>query len=92
MHVLGEGRMTEKEVGKVLHVFGKLGVAIIELSGTLRIGDSIVIRGPHTDMQQTVESMQIEHKVVTEAKAGESIGLKVNEPVHDHNIVYKLED
>lgn len=81
----------EKEVGRVVHYFGKLGVAVVELSGDLKEGDAVHVKGAHTDFQQRVESLQLEHENVQQAKAGQSVGLKVKEPAHEHNVVYKVE-
>jgi putative protease len=80
-----------KEVGKVNHYYTKLGVGVIELTDTLKVGDKIRIKGATTDFEQTVDSMQIEHDKIEEAKAGQSIGLKVKEHVREHDVVYKLE-
>ena len=80
-----------KEVGKVTHYYTKLGVAVIELSDTLKVGDKIKIKGATSDFEQPVESMQIEHEKIEEAKAGQSIGMKVKEHVREHDVVYKVE-
>jgi len=56
----------------------------------LKAGDKIRIKGATTDFEQKVESMQIEHEKVNEAKAGKSIGLKVKDHVREHDKVYKL--
>ncbi|RLG16898.1 translation elongation factor-like protein [Nanoarchaeota archaeon] len=79
-----------EEVGRVTHFFNKISVAVVELNGTLRVGDNIRIKGKNTDFEQTVESMEIEHKPVEEAGPGDSIGLKVKERVREGDIVYKL--
>jgi len=78
------------EVGKVMHYYSKIGVAVVSLNNELKIGDEILIRGKSTELRQKVESMQIEHKNVEIAKAGQSIGLKVNEKVREGDIVYKI--
>jgi len=78
------------EVGRVTHYFTKIGVAVVELSAPLAVGDRIRIRGPTTDFEQTVESMQIEHENVERAEAGQSIGLKVKERVREKDRVYKI--
>lgn len=78
-----------KEVGKVTHFFTKISVAIVELSDTLSVGDKILIKGPSTNVEQTVDSMQIEHKNVEKATKGQSIGLKVSDRVRENDIVYK---
>jgi len=79
----------ETEIGKVTHYYNKIGVAIIELSETLKVGDTIHIKNDSTDLEQTVESMQIEHENIEEAKAGEVIGLKVKDKVREGDTVYK---
>ena len=80
-----------KEIGKVTHYYTKLGVAVIELTDTLKVGDKIKIKGATSDFEQPVESMQIEHENIEEAKAGQSIGMKVKEHVREHDVVYKVE-
>ena len=77
------------EVGRITHFFSKISVAVIELKATLKVGDTIAVKGPTTDFEQVVDSMQIEHKNVQEAKAGQSIGLKVAERARETDIVYK---
>ena len=79
-----------KLIGKVTHYFGKIGVAVIQLEDTLKVGDTIRIVGGQTDFNQTVESMEIEHKKVKEARAGESVGVKVTQKVREGYKVYKL--
>jgi len=79
-----------KEVGRVSHFFTKISVAVIELTSTLSVGDRILIKGPTTNFEQTVNSMQIEHENVKVAKAGQSIGLKVDERVREDDTVYKI--
>ncbi|MEM5805506.1 MAG: translation elongation factor-like protein [Candidatus Aenigmatarchaeota archaeon] len=82
--------MEKKLVGKVTHYYNKIGVAIVELEDTLSVGDEIFIEGKSTNLQQVVESMEIEHKRVNVAKAGDSIGLKVNDRVREGDFVYKI--
>lgn len=81
----------ERLIGKVTHYFGKISVAVIELTDTLKVGDTIRIVGGETDFTQVVDSMEIEHKKVKEAKTGESIGLKVVQKVREGYKVYKVE-
>lgn len=80
-----------KEIGKVTHYYTKIGVTVIELTDTIKVGDTIRIKGATSDFTQTVDSMQIEHKNVEEAKKGQSIGLKVPEHTREHDVVYKVE-
>jgi len=79
-----------KEVGKVTHYYTKLGVAVIELTDTLKVGDKIKIKGATSDFEQPVESMQIEHENVQEAKKGADIGIKVKDKVRVGDTVFKV--
>jgi len=78
-----------REVGRVSHFFGRINVAIIEVKDIISVGDQILIKGPTTDIEQTVDSMEIEHTKVKQAEAGQSIGMKVNARVREKDIVYK---
>jgi len=78
-----------REVGRVSHFFGKINVAIIEVNDIISVGDQILIKGPTTDIKQTIDSMEIEHTKVKQAEAGQSIGMKVNARVRENDIVYK---
>jgi translation initiation factor IF-2 len=83
--------MEEVKVGIVSKFFAQPSVAAIELTdGSIKVGDTIRIKGHSTDMQQTVESMQIEHAGVIAADKGASIGIKVKDRVRPHDIVYVI--
>jgi len=82
--------MEKKYIGKVSHFYPKISVAVIDLEDSLKKGDKISIEGKTTNFSQIVESMQIEHKDVEIANAGNSIGLKVNERVREGDKVYKI--
>ena len=84
--------MPEKEVGKVSDFFAHPVVAGIELSGSLKVGDKIHIKGHTTDLELDVSSMQINNADVTEGKAGDSVGIKVPERVRRGDAVYKVTD
>ena len=80
----------KKLIGKVAHYFTKIGVGVIELSDELEVGDRISIEGVTTNLQQAIDSMQIEHENVKSAGPGQSIGLKVEQRVREGDLVYKL--
>jgi len=80
----------EKEIGKITHYFGKIGVAVIKLKDALCVGDEIHVFGHTSDFSQKVDSMQVEHEKIEKAKKGESIGLKVKEKVRDGDAVFKV--
>lgn len=77
-------------VGEVTHYFPHVSAGVIKLSKELKAGDMIRIKGHTTDFKQTVDSMQVEHVPVNEAKKGTEIGLKVKDRVRIGDIAYKL--
>lgn len=82
--------MQEKEIGKITHYYGHLSVGIVQLTDTLKIGESIHIKGHSSDFTQSIDSLQIEHATVSEAKLGDSVGIKVAEKVHPGDKVFKV--
>ena len=84
--------MPEEVIGSVSDFFAHPVVAGIELTGTLKVGDQIHIKGHTTDMELTIASMQINNVNVDEAKAGDAIGIKVSERVRRGDTVYKVTD
>jgi putative protease len=79
----------EKLIGKITHYFGNISVGIIELTDRLKVGDKIHIKGHATDFEQTIDSMQVEHQDVQEAKSGDAIGVKVTQKIKEGDSVYK---
>ncbi len=84
--------MPEVEIGKVSDFFARPVVAGIELTGTLKRGDKIHIKGHTTDMEFMVGSMQIDNADVSQAKAGDAVGIKVNDRVRRGDTIYKVTD
>jgi len=82
--------MPEVEIGNVTDFFAHPVVAGITLSAPLNVGDKIRIKGHTTDLELTVDSMQINNANVSAAKPGDSIGVKVSERVRRGDIVYKV--
>jgi len=82
--------MPEKEIGKVTHYYGHIGVGLVELSDSLKVGDTIHVKGHSADFTQNVDSLQIEHASVTEAQSGDVVGLKVPQKVHPQDKVFKV--
>ncbi len=81
-----------KKIGTVNHYYGNIGVAVVELSGKLSIGDKIKFEDGKNGFEQTVGSMQIEHKDISSAKKGDAIGLKVDAKVNEGADVYLVEE
>ena len=84
--------MPEVEIGKVSDFFTKPVVAGIQLTAPLKAGDRIHIQGHTTDIEFTLESMQIDNANITGAKAGDSVGVKVSGRVRPGDTVYKVTD
>ena len=82
--------MPEQRVGIVRDYFARVGVAGIDTEGTLRVGDRVHIKGHTTDLEIAVESIQVEHEQVEEAKAGDAIGIKVPDRCRGGDLVYKV--
>jgi len=80
----------EVEIGRVNDYFAKIGVAGIDLAATLKVGDRIRIKGQTTDLEEVVESIQVEHESLEEAKAGDKIGVKVADRVRGGDHVYRV--
>ena len=78
-----------EQIGHITHFFPKISVAIVELTAPLVVGDRVLVKGPATDFEQVIESMQIEHKNIQRAESGQSIGLKTAQPVKEKDVVYK---
>ena len=77
------------EIGKVGHFFSKISVVIIDLMLPLTVGDRVLIKGPLTDFEQTVTSMEIDHKEIQVANGGQSIGLKLIQVAKEKDVVYR---
>lgn len=82
--------LAEEQIGIIRHYYSKIDVAVVDITGTLNVGDEIHVKGATTDFTVKVDSMQIEHKEVEKATKGQSIGLKVPEKVRESDIVYKV--
>lgn len=78
-------------VGKVNHYFSNIGVAIVDVLAPMKEGDQVrFVGGQSVDFNQKVESMQIDHKEVKQAKKGDCVGLKVSEKVREGYKIYKI--
>ncbi len=82
--------MEKKEIGYVSNYYKNISVAAVEITnGTVSVGDTLHFLGHTTDFESTVDSMQIDHESITEAKAGDSIGLNVSAKVRKKDKVFK---
>jgi hypothetical protein len=77
------------EIGNVTHYFPKINVAIVELMLPLSVGDRIQIKGPLTDFEQIVDSMQIDRRAIQRAEGGQDVGLKLMQLAREKDVVFK---
>lgn len=79
----------EKLIGKVTHYYSKIGVAIVELSDSISIGDVLHFTAGNTDFEEQLSSIEVEHENVSSAKKGDVVGVKVSQKVRGGEQVYK---
>lgn len=83
--------MADTLVGKITHYYNKVGVAVVEVTKALKVGDKIKISGHDSEFTQAIDSMQIEHEQVEKAKKGQVVGMKVNQAVKENDEVYLVD-
>jgi len=79
-----------QEIGKIIHYFKNINVAVIALADSLKVGDKIRIKGIETDFEQPVDSIQIDKNPIQEGKKGQEIAIKVTDKVRDNDVIYKI--
>ena len=80
----------ELEIGRVTHYYNHLNVAVLKVDEALKLGDKIHILGHTTDFEQRIASMEVEHHQVVWVKPGDHIAIRVDEPVREHDVVYRI--
>lgn len=80
----------EKEIAVVTHYFDHLGVAVFKISGDLKKGDKVKIKGHTTDFEQVISEIQAEHETIELAEKGSEVGVKVDEVTREGDKVYKI--
>jgi hypothetical protein len=84
---------TDLLIGRVVHYYDKIGVAVILITGKLlTVGTKIKISGHDQEFEQIVETMQIDHKSVNEVKNGQEAGMKVEKSVKEGDFIYRIPD
>lgn len=78
-----------KELGKVVHYFDKIQVAVVKLSGALKVGENVKVTGHGADFTMSVDSMQVDHQDVSTVKAGDEVAIKVTQPVKSGAVLFK---
>lgn len=84
--------MAQEEIGEVTRYFGKIGVAAIQVTGaSFKVGDRIRIEGHGGEVEQVVDSIQLDRNSIDEALPGQEVGIKVSSPVRPKDLVYKAD-
>jgi hypothetical protein len=76
-------------IGRVTHYFGHLSVAAISLDQPLALGQRVHIHGHTTNVVQTVDSMEVDHRPVEQANPGDDVAIGVVEHVREHDLVFR---
>lgn len=85
-----EAKEKLQEIGTITHYFPHVKAAVIKISkGSLKVGDSIYIKGHTTDFKQAIKSLQFNHTPIQEGKPGQEIGLKVKSRVRIGDVIYR---
>ena len=75
-------------VGKITHIYSKIGVAIVKFSKPVVVGQMVRFKGNSTDFIQQIESMQYDHEQIKKAAKGQEVGIKVNEKIHEGDQIF----
>ena len=76
------------QIGKVIHYYDKIDVAVITVTKPLKTGDTVKISGHDKEFTQKVESLQVEHKAVIKLARNKEGAMKVDQPVKTGDILY----
>jgi len=82
--------MADKKIGKVIHFYDKIGVAVVALTAGLSVGDTIKVKKDKDEFIQEVGSMQIEHKKVKKVKKGDEVAIKLDQPAKKRAEIFKI--
>ncbi|MBI4136306.1 MAG: hypothetical protein HY481_02040 [Candidatus Vogelbacteria bacterium] len=79
----------EKEIGKVIHWYDKIGVAVVKLSGGLKVGDNIGIKHGQTEFTDAVVSMQLDHQPIESGQPGQEVAIKLSQTATKGAVIYQ---
>ena len=90
---LGPGAIAATEpsrIGTITHYYDHVGACVVALEGSLRVGDTIHVRGHTTDFYQRVERLERDRVAIEAAGPGDEVGVQVSQRVRPHDAVYRL--
>jgi len=83
--------MAQKEIGKVNHWYDKAQVAVVKLSGNIKVGDKIKVKKGDSEFEEIVSSMQVDHKAVNSGKKGDEVAIQLSEKTKEGAVIYLAE-
>ncbi len=81
----------DKEIGKVIHYFDKAMVAVVRLTDSLKVGETVKFVHGENEFNQTIDSMEVEHKKIQSAGQGDEVAVKVEQRAKEGTKVFKVE-
>lgn len=81
--------MAKEALGQITHYYDRIGVAIIELKDTLKVGDKVKFKKGDDEFEQTIDSIQVEKAPVDSAAKGAIVGIKVEQPLKEGTEVFQ---
>ena len=82
--------MATKPLGKVVHWFDKIGVAVLSLNGVLKVGDKVKVQKGEVEFEEEIGSMQVDHKPVKSAKKGDEVAVKLSQQAKEGTLIFKV--
>ena len=80
--------MSEKQIGTVTHWYDKIGVAVVRLTGKVSKGDTLKVRKGEEEFEDSVASLQIDHKDVSSAGKGDDAAMKLSQHAKEGAAVF----
>ena len=77
-------------VGRVEDYYAHINVIALTLKAPVNIGDHLHVLGHTTNLEQTVDSMQINHQSVTQARANDAVGIKISSRARKGDYVFTI--
>lgn len=79
-----------KPIGKVTHYYDRIGVGIVKLAALVKLGEVLRFHGKHGEFIQAITSLQFDHKSIAKGAKGKDVGIKVNQPVYEGDLVFRV--
>jgi putative protease len=79
-----------KLLGRVEDFYAHIGVIALTLQNAVRVGDHLHVLGHTTNLEQTVDSMQVNHQPVNEGNAKDAVGIKINNRARRGDYVFVI--